>query len=80
VYKHLYAPAGHYTVGSRAAIWGVSIPSAEVVQESLVGEDGDVLVHRRDGSTVSLCDALEKVVEGMWPKIIPVYYSNTMLG
>lgn len=72
VYKHLYAKGGHYEVGSPGAVWGLSIPGEEIELESdWEGSASDVLVRRRDGSTVSLTLALGKVVDEMWPGFLP---------
>jgi hypothetical protein len=72
VYKHLYATGGHYEVGSPGAVWGVSIPNEEIELESeWRGSEADVLVKRRDGTTVSLTLALRKVVDEMWPGVLP---------
>jgi hypothetical protein len=72
VYKHLYAKGGHYVVGSPGAVWGLSIPNEEIELESeWQGSEGDVIVRRRDGTTVSLSLALGKVVDEMWPAFLP---------
>jgi hypothetical protein len=70
--KHLYAKGGHYEVGSPGAVWGLSIPGEEIELESdWEGCESDVLVRRRDGSTVSLTLALGKVIDEMWPTFLP---------
>lgn len=71
VYKHLYANHGHYEVGTPGALWGVSLPRAEVKLESTWGDATDVLVKRRKGDTVSLMNALNRVVDEMWPNFLP---------
>jgi hypothetical protein len=71
VYKHLYAKGGHYQVGSPAAVWGLSIPNEEIELESEWRGREDVIVKRRDGTTVSLTLALRKVVGEMWPALLP---------
>jgi hypothetical protein len=59
-------------VGSPGAVWGLSIPNAEIELESeWQGSGADVLVKRRDGTTVSLNLALGNVVNEMWPAFLP---------
>lgn len=72
VYKHLYARGGHYEVGSPGAIWGLTLPSEGVnISTDWGAETADVLVHKRDGSVASLTQALDRVVEHMWPNFLP---------
>ncbi|MER9167324.1 hypothetical protein NKI12_08055 [Mesorhizobium australicum] len=75
VYKHLYAIGGHYEVGTPGAVWGVSIPRAKIGLQSEWGDEarplGDVMVKRLNGDTVSLTDALSRVVNEMWPNFLP---------
>lgn len=71
-YKHLYPKADHYEIGSPGALWKVSFPDDAMQLEADWSADKvDVLVRRRDGSVVSLSEALEKVVEQMWPTFLP---------
>ncbi|MER9914012.1 hypothetical protein NKJ71_25635 [Mesorhizobium sp. M0050] len=75
VYKHLYVRGGHYEVGSPGAVFGVSVPGTGIELESRWADDskplGDVMVKRLKGDTVSLTDALNRVVNDMWPDFLP---------
>lgn len=71
VYKHLYAKGGHYLVGSPGGVYRVAIPERGF---ELAGEwspeHSDLLVKTKDGSTVSMTNTLQRVVEHMWPKFL----------
>lgn len=70
VYKHLYATKGHFEIGSPLALGGVVYRGTEIVSEWGSASGPDIAVRRRDGSTVSLTDALEAVVSRMWPTVL----------
>lgn len=69
VYKHLYVNNGRYTVGSPAALWGVSL-SDDYGGLECDWKNEDVIVSLTDGSQVSLGRALASVVKSMWPDFL----------
>jgi len=72
-YKHLRLTNSIYEVGSPGALWSLTLPSNEIDLGSSWEERplGDVIVRRRDGSEVSLTDALTAVVNRLWPAVLP---------
>jgi hypothetical protein len=72
VFKHLYGRESFYEVGSPGALWSAKFPSTELNSSwDDSHRKGDVLVRRRKGSEVSLTAALNAVVYGLWPTILP---------
>lgn len=73
VYKHLYSTGSHYDVGSPMSLAGVVFDRAGFEIGSSWGDtpSGDVTVRRRGKGTIPLRIALEAVVLGLWPRIIP---------
>jgi hypothetical protein len=73
VYKHLYAKAVHYNVGSPRDLWGVGIKRGTAVEINWspgVSTD-QVVVRQRGAKEVVLKEALEAVVEQLWPQVLP---------
>jgi hypothetical protein len=71
VYKHLYLAKrqSFHEVGSPADLWSIGVSGgAELSRDH---SHPDVLVRRFDGTSVSLKNALESVVLGLWPAVLP---------
>jgi len=72
-YKHLHPKGSFYEIGSPMALWGLTLPAANLDLSSM-GKDRlleDVIVRRKRGRDVSLTKALTAVVEDLWPSILP---------
>jgi len=68
-YKHLYPTASHYVIDSPGDLFGLELPKDGPDLSSDTGTD--VFVKQRDGSRVSLKNALEAVVNKLWPSVLP---------
>jgi hypothetical protein len=70
-YKHLYPTGEHYVIGSPGSLVGLQAPNGVRLRVNSGGERADVIVRRRDKTRVSLKRALQKVVDEMWPAVLP---------
>jgi hypothetical protein len=72
-YKHLRLKQSHCVIGSPGALWGLTLPSDDFDLASSWGDRpiGDVIVQCRDGTAISLTDALSAVIEDLWPSVLP---------
>jgi len=70
VYKHLYAANHFLDCGSPGAFEGIEAPDEGVSFMADWSENGAVRVRRRDGTDVTLNDAVEEVVDRVWPMMM----------
>lgn len=73
-YKHLRLKNSRYEIGSPGALWSLTLPSDEIDLASSWDDHhprGDIIARRKDGSKVSLTDALTAVVKDLWPSVLP---------
>jgi hypothetical protein len=71
-YKHLYIYALHYDGGSPGALR--SVVSSDTSFGDMGGDNTapiEVVWKRKDGTSVVFYECLRRVVEDMWPKLLP---------
>lgn len=67
-YKHLHTRGAQYDMNTAGSMENVTVSPVGTMDVSY--GDPDVIVHRRDGSHVSLKAALTAVVDDLWPTIL----------
>jgi hypothetical protein len=86
VFKHLHTyERSYYEIGSPGALWGLTAIGADVALRSAweALTRGDVFARRKDGTIVSMTEALNAVVYSIWPDVLPndvdyAYYTDDM--
>jgi len=69
-YKHLRPKGSFYEIGSPMALWGLTLPADDLDLDSSLQGRRDVIARRKDGTQVSVTDALTAVIN-LWPRILP---------